>query len=131
TEPSAAPADSAIVLLPGALSDFYDTNQTTSKQQKSEGLVYKVQIGAYSRGVPSYRQRLYKKLSLIRKIENYTDENGVVVYTTGNLTNLDDGEKMKEQVRQEGIEDAVVVPYFNGKRITLEQAKKIEAEDDF
>ncbi|RIH64350.1 hypothetical protein D1164_14765 [Mariniphaga sediminis] len=131
TEPSAAPADSAIVLLPGALSDFYDTNQTASKQQKSEGLVYKVQIGAYSRGVPSYRQRLYKKLSLIRKIENYTDENGVVVYTTGNLTNLDDGEKMKEQVRQEGIEDAVVVPYFNGKRITLEQAKKIEAEDDF
>jgi hypothetical protein len=37
---------------------------------------------------------------------------------------------MQNQVRQEGIEDAFVVPYFNGKRITLEQAKKIEAEDD-
>jgi len=35
--------------------------------------------------------------------------------------------KMRDQVRQEGIKDAQVVPYFQGKRITLEQAKEIEA----
>jgi hypothetical protein len=92
--------------------------------------VYKIQIGAYSRSVPAHRQRLYNKLSMIRRIENYTDENGVVVYTTGNLTSMEDAEKMRHQVRQEGIQDAIVVPYFNGKRITLEQVKKMEACDD-
>jgi hypothetical protein len=69
---------------------------------------------------------LYKKLSLIRKIDNYTDEKGVIVYTTGNLTNLDDAVKLQKQVRQEGIQDAFVIAFYNGKRITLEQAKEIE-----
>lgn len=117
----------SIIILPLINSEIYESQSTSSTSDK---LVYKIQIGAYSRGVPAYRQRLYNKLSLIRKIDNYTDEEGVVVYTTGNLTNLEDAEKMRSQVRQEGIEDAVVVPYFNGKRITLEQAKKIEAGDD-
>jgi hypothetical protein len=114
-------------------SDLFNRSEPASQNQQHENeneLVYKIQIGAYSRGLPSYVEREFKKLSLIRKIDNYTDEKGVVVYTTGNLSNLDDAIKMQNQVRQEGIEDAFVVPYFNGKRITLEQAKKIEAEDD-
>ena len=49
----------------------------------------------------------------------------MVVYTTGNLTNYEDAEKMKNQVRQEGIKDAYIVPYLKGKRITLEQAKEL------
>ncbi|MFW5756386.1 MAG: SPOR domain-containing protein, partial [Tangfeifania sp.] len=101
--------------------------RTQEKDQENE-LIYKIQIGAYSRGLPAYVERLYKKLSFIRKIENYTDEDGVVVYTTGNLKNLEDAIKMQNQVKQEGVEDAFVVPYFKGKRITLEEAKKLEAE---
>ena len=107
-----------------------DDNETVDlyaeKGEKEEDLIYKIQIGAYSRGLPSYVKRLYDKLSLIRKIENYTDDEGVVVYTTGNLKNLEDAVKMRDQVRQEGVEDAFVVPYFKGKRITLEEAKKLE-----
>ena len=128
TEESRTQRDS-VTVPPAAVSEFFETNPAISSNQNDK-LVYKIQIGAYSRGVPAYRQRLYKKLSFIRKIENYTDEKGVVVYTTGNLSNLEDAEKMRNQVKQEGIQDAVVVPYFNGKRITLEQAKKIEAGDD-
>ncbi len=93
---------------------------------ETEELIYKVQIGAFSRSLPAYIDRLYKKLSLIRKIDNYTDEKGVVVYTTGSLTNLDDAVKLQKQVRQEGVQDAFVIAFFNGKRITLEQAKEIE-----
>ncbi|MBW6533579.1 MAG: hypothetical protein K0B11_01090 [Mariniphaga sp.] len=127
-EPTTREKDS-IVILPLAVSEIFES-KPTGTNQPTDKLVYKIQIGAYSRGVPAYRQRLYNKLSMLRKIDNYTDENGVVVYTTGTLTNLEDAEKMRNQVRQEGIEDAIVVPYFNGKRITLEQAKKIEAGDD-
>lgn len=96
------------------------------KQTDTEELVYKVQIGAFSRSLPAHIDRLYKKLSLIRKIDNYTDEKGIVVYTTGNLTNLDDAVKLQKQVRQEGVQDAFVIAFYNGKRITLEQAKEIE-----
>ena len=101
---------------------------TPVEEQKESDLIYKIQIGAYSRGLPAYIKRLYDKLSLIRKIENYTDENGIVVYTTGNLTNLEDAIKMQNQVRQEGVEDAFVVPYFNGKRISLKEAKELEGK---
>ncbi len=113
--------------IPESFFEIYEQKPATQSGQKPENLVYKIQIGAYSRGVPAHRQRLFNKLSLIRKIENYTDEKGVVVYTTGSLTTLEDAEKMHSQVKQEGIQDAVIAPYFNGKRIPLEQAKQIEA----
>jgi len=98
------------------------------EEKKQNDLIYKIQIGAYSKGLPSYIKRLYDKLSLIRKIENYTDENGIVVYTTGNLSNLEDAITMQNQVRQEGVEDAFVVPYFKGKRISLKEAKELESK---
>ena len=119
--------DTAIIIPVEALENL---NIASVEQEDETGdeLVYKIQIGAYSRGLPSYVKNKFDKLSYIRKIENYTDDRGVVVYTTGNLTNLQDAVKMQNQVRQEGIEDAFVVPYFNGKRITLEEAKKLEGE---
>ncbi len=104
--------------------------QKASAKASPSELTYKIQIGAYSKGVPAYKQRLYNKLSVIRTIDSYTDEKGVVVYTTGNLTSYEDALKMQSQVKQEGIQDASVVPYFNGKRITLEQAKQLEANND-
>jgi tetratricopeptide (TPR) repeat protein len=117
--------------LPGEeLVELFEPKPDLRAKKTSEELIYKIQIGAYSKGVPAYRQRLFNKLSVIRTIDSYTDEKGVVVYTTGNLSCVEDALKMQNQVRQEGIQDASVVPFFNGKRITLEQAKKIEAEND-
>ncbi len=118
-------ADSALINPEIFLSEENNDILLEEPEQKDE-LIYRIQIGAYSKGLPAYIDKLFKKLSVLRKIDNYTDENGVVVYTTGKLTNLDDAMKMQKQVRQEGAEDAYVVPYFNGKRITLEEAKKIE-----
>jgi hypothetical protein len=93
---------------------------------KNSGIIYKIQIGAYSRGIPNNQKQAFSKISVIRKVENYTDANGVVVYTTGNLTSYDDAVVMQNQVRQEGIKDPIIAAYLNGKRITLEQAKEIE-----
>jgi hypothetical protein len=58
---------------------------------------------------------LYKKLSLIRKIDNYTDEKGVVVYTTGSLTNLDDAVKLQKQVRQEAYKMPLLLRFLTKK----------------
>ncbi|WP_297099958.1 hypothetical protein [uncultured Draconibacterium sp.] len=119
-----AKPDSIILVAPSIAPVTRTTTSETDETTEDE-LIYKIQLGAYSRGLPAYVKRLFDKLSYIRKIENYTDENGIVVYTTGNLTNYDDAVKMQEQVRREGVEDAYVVPYFNGKRITLSEAKEI------
>lgn len=122
--------DTSIIITAVDLFNIPDTQSDQPKQKEQNDLVYKIQIGAYSRGLPAYVKRLFDKLSLIRKIDSYTDENGVVVYTTGNLTNLENAIKLQNQVQQEGVEDAFVVPFFKGKRITLEEAKKIEAGND-
>ena len=115
----------SIILVAPPIAPVNRTTASETDDTTEDELIYKIQLGAYSRGLPAYVKRLFDKLSYIRKIENYTDENGIVVYTTGNLTNYDDAVKMQEQVRQEGVEDAYVVPYFNGKRITLSEAKEI------
>ncbi|QIA08990.1 tetratricopeptide repeat protein [Draconibacterium halophilum] len=115
----------SIILVAPSIATTKRSSTNENDQTPEDELIYKIQLGAYSRGLPAYVKRLFDKLSYIRKIENYTDENGIVVYTTGNLTNYGDAVKMQEQVRREGIEDAYVVPYFNGKRITLNEAKEI------
>lgn len=102
------------------------TEPVNEEIQQSDELIYKIQIGAYSRALPAHIDRLFRRLSVLRKIETHTDENGVVVYTTGNLTNYEDAEKMNLQVKQEGVENSVIAPYYNGKRITLDEAKRIE-----
>lgn len=98
------------------------------KEVKSSGINYKIQIGAYSKGIPNTMKPVFKKISMLRKVENYIDDKGVVVYTTGNLSNYDDAVLMLNQVKQEGVKDAIIAAYQNGKRITLEQAKETEKQ---
>ena len=123
---SLEPKDSDKVAIPEILIEDIPTDNTAPPSPSTSDLIYKVQIGAYSRGIPAYRKKVFDKLAFIRRIDNYTDENGVVVYTTGNLTRYEDAQVMQKQIRQEGVDDAFIVPYLNGKRITLEQAKEIE-----
>jgi hypothetical protein len=131
-----APQIEEDIALIEEMEEEYDENlpdftPSVSEVNNMDELVYKIQLGAYSKGIPAYRQKVFNKLAVIRIIENYTDEAGVVVYTTGNLKKYEDALKMQNQVKQEGIQDAQIVPYINGKRITLEQAKNIEAGNDF
>ncbi len=118
------PKTSELIIPPILIQD--EEVSSSTKKEKSTGITYKVQIGAYSRGIPSSQKSIFNKISIIRKVDNYTDENGVVVYTTGNLTNYDDALQMQKQVQQEGVKDPKIAAYLNGKRITLEKAKEIE-----
>ncbi len=102
------------------------TPAATSKETDNKDLTYKIQIGAYSHGLPVSIKKLFEKLALIRKIDNYTDDRGVVVYTTGNLQRFDDAMVMLKQVQQEGVEDAIIAAYYKGKRIPLTEAKALE-----
>ena len=91
-------------------------------------ITYKIQIGAYSKTPPDWVQRLFKKLSVIRKIDHYTDDNGVTVYTVGDLNSYEDALQMQSQVRLEGVKDAFIAAYKDGERIPVKEARKISEE---
>lgn len=100
--------------------------ETESTEPTGPVLRYKVQIGAYSKGLPGYIETLFGKISTFRTIENYTDDKGIVVYTVGNLENLSDAKALQKQIRTEGVDGAFVVPYEDGKRVTMSRAREIE-----
>jgi hypothetical protein len=114
--------DSVNISVPDTLatdSVAVSENENTLPDQANEELVYKIQIGAYDKGIPNQRRLLFEKLEKIRTIDTLKIENGVTVYTSGNLKNISDALKMQAQIRQEGIKDAFVIAVKDGKRIPL------------
>lgn len=108
------------------LSDTTSSQPASVKvEEQNNKVIYKVQIGSFSKGLPDYIDRLYKKLAVLRKIDHYTDDRGITVYTIGRLTDANDALKLQNQIRQEGVKDAFVVAYYNEKRITLKEAQEI------
>jgi len=72
--------------------------------------------------------KLIKKLSILRKIENYKDEKGFTIYTTGSLNKYAEAVTLQNQVKQEGVKNAIVEAYRNGKKITVADARKLNNE---
>lgn len=132
-EEEEAPTVSEIEVIDSVVSnppatEKIETEVETETEEDENNLIYRIQIGAYSKGLPEYVDRLYKKLSVLRKIDHYTDDRGVTVYTVGEVNNFDDALKLQAQIRQEGVKDAFVVAYNNGKRITLKEARELTQE---
>jgi hypothetical protein len=88
-------------------------------------IVFKVQIGAYNTELPESAKKLYKKISVFRKIDQYIDERKNTVYTIGELTNVKDAIKLQDQIRQESVKDAFVIAIKDGKRIPLNEALEL------
>jgi len=96
------------------------------KAEAQSTITYKIQVGSFKGKVPEGALKSIKKLSVLRKVENYQDEKGVTIYTAGNLKNYQDAVIMQKQIKQEGIRNAVIVAYQNGKRIVENEARKIK-----
>lgn len=107
------------------------TSAPEVEEKKAEvpgGVIYKIQIGAYKGKIPDSANKLIKKLSIIRKVENHVDEKGFKTYTTGNLRLYSEAVTMLSQVKQEGVKTAVITAYQNGKKIPVTEAKKLNNE---
>jgi hypothetical protein len=116
------PADSTIVLNDSLA---MDTAPAPIVPKNESTVIYKVQIGTFTKTVPPQTQKKFDKLAVLRRIDQTTDENGTLIFSVGELTHFNDAVNMQNQIRQEGIKDAFVVSYLNGKRIPLNEAKKI------
>ncbi|MGQ0828590.1 MAG: hypothetical protein ACT4ON_09365 [Bacteroidota bacterium] len=88
------------------------------------GVVFKVQIGAFKDEVPLTIAN--KFLTIAGKgIKNYKDENGLTIYTIGTFRTYDDAGKVKADIAVQGIPDAFIVAYSDGKKISVEEANKL------
>ena len=104
------------------------TKTAEKKDIVNGGILYKIQIGAYKGKIPESANKLIKKLSIIRKVENHVDNKGLKTYTTGNLRLYQEAVTMLSQVKQEGMKTAVITAYQNGKKITVMEARKLNNE---
>jgi len=104
---------------------------TPVKEVKSEAvsdIIYKIQIAAYKVKLPESANAMIKKLSALRKVENFTDDKGVKIYTTGNLKTYQEAVTLQAQVKQEGVKNPIIIAFQKGKKITVEEAKKVNNE---
>ncbi len=86
-----------------------------------DGLIYKVQVGAFRNPIP---QDLFKGFAPITA-EKVRDD--ITRYRVGYFTSYNVANNAKNQVRGLGYRDAFVVAINNGKRITLAEARNLES----
>ncbi|MBN2681855.1 MAG: PD40 domain-containing protein [Bacteroidales bacterium] len=98
-------------------------NNASSTANKIE---FKVQIGAYKEQVPTNVVKSLLSVAAQRGLDQQLDEKGFTVYTVGNYTSYQEAKTTKEAVAAEGITDAFVVAFNNGKKISVEEALRLQ-----
>ncbi len=101
--------------------DYYEQFPNAAEANQIEvlsGLFYTVQIGVYSKPVPS------SQIFNISPLNSERLSNSNIRYTSGIYNNLNEAAKRKDQIREIGVTDAFVTAYYNGKRISISAAKR-------
>jgi hypothetical protein len=86
--------------------------------EKTQGVFFTVQVGVYGKPSRNTVLNTYSDLH-VEKLPN-----GQIRYTSGKYQTLADVIKQRDFCRANGIPDAFVTAYKNGKRITVPDAKK-------
>ncbi|MES2133013.1 MAG: hypothetical protein V4506_11730, partial [Bacteroidota bacterium] len=94
----------------------YTANNPIPVDEKiPDGLVFKVQIGAFKTTLPN---NTFKGLS---PVIAQTTPNGYIRYMAGNFQKYESANAVKNDLKNLGYSDAFVVAYYNGKRINLNE----------
>jgi hypothetical protein len=85
------------------------------------GLVYRVQVGAFRKALKS---NLYSEF---KPVTGELIKQGITRYITGYFNGVSSASQAKKLIRNLGYKDAFVVAYCDGKRISIAEARKLEA----
>lgn len=125
----APPSDIAIMKIPQKLETnifaklnsnqaaYNNSNPIPPSTVEPEGLVFKVQVGAFRNPIP---QDHFKGFAPIVAEQG---PNGITRYTAGYFKDFSVADNAKTDIRVLGYSDAFVVAFLNGKRINIEQAR--------
>ena len=91
---------------------------TASLIEKTQGIFFTVQVGVYAKPSRNKILNTYSDLH-VEKLSN-----GQIRYTSGKFQSIADVIKQRDFCRANGIPDAFITAYKNGKRITVPDAKK-------
>jgi len=96
----------------------FEAQKEVNEKGITPGLIFKVQIGAFVN---------FDINTYLKETENFEGESADKFnkYTIGNFRDMNVAEAFKKDIAKMGIKDAWIVPYYDGTRITMEEAKKI------
>ncbi len=97
-------------------------NLTTTTSADKTGIVFKVQLGAFTKDVPAEVVNQLLDLVATNGLEHGKNDEGLTVYTTGNFTDMNSANELKASLVEKGIKDAFVTAYQHGNRISVTKA---------
>lgn len=115
--PSAPATGEGLKLAEPTRSYYSEANPIPVNTRMPEGIVFKVQIGAFRNPVAPEVFREF------RPIVGESTSSGLTRYLAGNFANFEAADEAKNGIRNLGYGDAFVVAYRNGQRISLAQAR--------
>jgi len=98
---------------------YNENNPIPRNPEMPEGLIFKVQVGAFRNPIP---QNHFKGFAPIMAEDA---GNGITRYTAGLFTDFNAAIYARDEIRSIGYPDAFVVAFYNGKRISIPEARKI------
>jgi len=104
-------------------SRYTAANPIPVNEQLPEGIVYMIQLGAFSSAKNPAVFKGLEPLSAIKKLNS-----NILKYYAGKFRTIREAEKNLPQVKSKGFSDAYIVAFHNGKIIPINQAVKLEAK---
>ena len=102
---------------------YSDTRPIPENPPLPMGLVYRIQLGAFSKPVTP------ETFKGVQPVSVETNESGnLYKYFAGYLISTVSANKALQEIRNYGFPDAFIVAYFNREKIPVEQARKVEFE---
>lgn len=121
TEPLATSPRVQQVITPVAVTTPIEKPILTSKTEETVGFYYSVQVAAgMDKTIPSSVAKLSEEVYTYK-------EDSMNKFRVGHFTSLREAVNSKNMVFKKGITDAFIVAYSNGSKISIGEAKKIEA----
>ena len=102
-------------------SPYNDKHPIPDSDKLPEGLVYRIQLGAFGKKLP---MNTFGGLSPV-SAEIIEDRN-LTKYYVGYFASSQEARSALEEVKEYGFGDAFVVPYYQKRKITIHDAREIE-----
>ena len=116
--------------VPDTITFFHAEAKKEPTPASTSAIIYKIQLASFKTKLPESIAKSLKKLEMLRKVESYKDDKGVTYYTTGSVKNYQDAVTLQNQVKLEGMKNATISAFNNGKKITPEEARKLNNEPE-
>ena len=100
-------------------SPYNELNPIPSNISLPDGLIFRIQLGAYSKPVSD---NTFGGLSPV----SYEVINGKIKYYSGIFYSSESAGEALKDVREHGFSDSFLIPFYDGKIISIEKAKEIE-----